>query len=63
MNDQSAHMRPVLPESSVLAQISDPIIVLDFDGRVLFWNREAKRLYRQTSEQIVGAHLPPLRIA
>lgn len=46
--------RQPLPGASILAQISDPIIAVDFLGQVLFWNRGAERLYGLTSDEVLG---------
>ena len=46
-----------ISRSNILAHISDPVIAIDFDGRVLFWNEGAERLYGRTSAEMLGQPL------
>jgi PAS domain S-box-containing protein len=39
----------------ILAQLPDPVIAIDLQGLVLFWNEAAERLYGWTAEEAIGA--------
>ena len=43
--------------SNILSQIVDAVIVVDFEGRVLFWNKGAERLYGRTAAEMAGQPL------
>ena len=54
MMENSRGMLEPIPGSSILAQISDPVVAIDFAGRVLFWNKGAEQLYGRTSDEMLG---------
>jgi len=43
-----------LSSSIILAQITDPVIAIDFESRVLFWNKGAEQLYELSQQEILG---------
>jgi PAS domain S-box-containing protein len=45
---------PLLSTLNILAQISDAVLATDLDGRVLFWNAGAERLYGWTAADALG---------
>jgi len=55
MNEIPKELQRFCLDASILEHISDPVIVVDFAGRVLFWNLGAEQLYGLASEAIVGA--------
>ncbi len=44
-------------QAELLDAARDAILVQDMDGRILFWNRAAERLYGWTREEILGTNL------
>jgi PAS domain S-box-containing protein len=52
-----------LSSSTILAQITDPVIAIDFESRVLFWNHAAEQLYRLTQQEILGQNISGAFIA
>ena len=44
-------------QSGLLSAVGDSVIALDFEGRVLYWNRAAEQLYGWTSEEAMGRRL------
>ncbi len=44
-------------QAELLDAARDAILVQDLDGRILFWNRAAERLYGWTREEILGTNL------
>ena len=57
MNEKSTGIRGSFPSSDILAQISDPVIAIDFDDTVLFWNKAAENLYGRSSTAVIGKPL------
>lgn len=47
----------LLSSSTILAQITDPVIAVDFENRVLFWNHAAEQLYRLTQQEMLGQNV------
>jgi PAS domain S-box-containing protein len=43
-----------LSSSTILAQITDPVIAVDFESLVLFWNKGAERLYSLSQQEMLG---------
>lgn len=58
MDDVSQGIRLAISSSHILAQITDPVIAVDFEGRVLAWNQGAEQLYEQPAEEMLGRPLP-----
>jgi PAS domain S-box-containing protein len=54
----TGHLSKQLPgslsSSAILAQIADPVIAVDFESRVLFWNNAAERLYSLSQQEMLG---------
>lgn len=55
--DLSRHLHGSLSSAAILAHISDPVVAMDWGGRVLFWNRAAETLYGRTAEEMLGKPL------
>jgi PAS domain S-box-containing protein len=53
-NDSSEPAMQSVSNSNILAQITDAVVAIDFEGRVLFWNKGAERLFGATSEEMLG---------
>lgn len=53
-DDSSEPAMHSVSNSNILAQITDAVVAIGFDGRVLFWNKGAERLYGATAEQVLG---------
>ncbi len=49
---------PNISGFNILSQIADAVIAVDFEGRVLFWNKGAERLYGRTAAEMAGQPLP-----
>ena len=47
----------LLSGSTILAQITDPVIAIDFESRVLFWNHAAEQLYQLTQQEVLGQNI------
>ena len=47
----------LLSSSTILAQITDPVIAIDFESRVLFWNHAAERLYQLSQQEMLGQNI------
>jgi len=47
-------------QAKILDQTKDAITVRDLDGKILFWNKGAERVYGWTSAEAVGQSLPAL---
>jgi PAS domain S-box-containing protein len=58
MKDISKAIRGPISSAHVLAQIMDPVVAIDFDGRVLFWNQGAERLFGRCSKEMLGKPFP-----
>lgn len=62
---QSSNLVAAAPENTsshtfterALAQISDAIVVLDFDGVILHWSPSAERIYGYTPDEVTGQNL------
>ncbi len=54
----TGHLSKQIPDflsgSTILAQITDPVIAIDFESRVLFWNKGAEQLYELSQQEILG---------
>jgi PAS domain S-box-containing protein len=46
-----------LSSSTILAQITDPVIALDFQNRILFWNHAAEQLYKLDQQEMLGRNI------
>ena len=57
MTHDAAKRNGTSSESSLFAQITDPVISIDFEGRVLYWNRGAELLYGLSKEDMIGQSL------
>ena len=44
-------------QAALLNQTQDAIVVCDLDGRILFWNRGAERIYGWMAEEVIGRTL------
>ncbi|MBW4494743.1 MAG: cell wall metabolism sensor histidine kinase WalK [Oscillatoria princeps RMCB-10] len=45
---------PCLPPASILSQLSDAVVATDREGRIIYWNQAAERLYSMKSEEVLG---------
>jgi PAS domain S-box-containing protein len=41
-------------QATVLAQVSDAVIAVGRDGRIIFWNNGAERIYKLKAEEAIG---------
>jgi PAS domain S-box-containing protein len=41
-------------QATVLSQVNDAVVAAGRDGRIIFWNRGAEKLYKLCSEQAIG---------
>ncbi|HEY0257327.1 MAG TPA: PAS domain S-box protein [Candidatus Methylacidiphilales bacterium] len=46
--------RQIEEQAALLEQTQDAILILDLDGRILFWNRAAERIYGWSRQEAVG---------
>jgi PAS domain-containing protein len=44
-------------QTTLLDRTQDAIVVHDLEGRVLFWNKGAERIYGWTSGETIGRHI------
>src|SRR5271155_843979 len=51
---ESEQTRRLAEQSALLQLAPDPVMVLDLEGRIKFWNRAAETTYGYTSEEAVG---------
>jgi PAS domain S-box-containing protein len=47
-------------QAALLNQTQDAILVRDLEGKVLFWNKGAERMYGWTAEEALGKHVGDL---
>jgi PAS domain S-box-containing protein len=50
----------IADQAKILDQIKDAVTVRDLDGKILFWNKGAERLYGWTNAEAVGQNLTAL---
>lgn len=41
-------------QATVLSQVNDAVVAVGLDGRIIFWNRGAERLYKLSAEEAIG---------
>jgi len=49
-------MEQTAEQAALLDKAQDAILVRDLEGRILFWNKGAERMYHWTSQEAVGQH-------
>ncbi|MCS7468488.1 PAS domain S-box protein [Stieleria sp. ICT_E10.1] len=54
VSDQQASRLRLKQHEALLAEIPDPIHVLDAAGRVIYWNRGARQLYGYEASEVIG---------
>lgn len=54
VTDAVRYQQQIEQQSQMLDQVSDSVSVLDLEGRILYWNRAATRLFGWTAEQACG---------
>ncbi|WMS44833.1 ATP-binding protein [Acuticoccus sp. MNP-M23] len=60
VTDQRTDDAPARRHSTMLDGASDPVVVFDLAGKVLYWNREAECVYGWTRAEVVGADVASL---
>jgi len=60
ITEETERMRRVAEQSALLQLAPDPIMVLDLEGRITFWNRAAETTYGYTAEEAVGRQVRDL---
>jgi len=53
-------MEQTAEQAALLDKAQDAILVRDLEGRVLFWNKGAERMYEWTKEEAIGRHVGEL---
>lgn len=54
LTDHNAARAALAHQATLVTHVSDAIIAVDADGRVISWNPAAKELYGRTAEQVIG---------
>ena len=52
--------KQVADQASLLDKAQDAIVVLDMEGKILFWNKGAERLYGWTRDEVQGRNVSEL---
>ncbi len=50
------HRQQIEQQSQMLDQVSDAVTMLDREGRIMFWNQAASRLYGWAADEVLGRH-------
>lgn len=50
----------IAEQAAFLDKARDAILVRDLEGKILFWNKGAERIYGWTSEEVTGKHIDGL---
>ena len=50
------HRQQIEQQSQMLDQVSDAVTMLDGEGRIMFWNQAASRLYGWAADEVLGRH-------
>jgi PAS domain S-box-containing protein len=53
----------IAEQAALLDKARDAIVVCDLDGKILFWNKGAERVYGWAREEVVGRNIDPLLYA
>ncbi|QVL30382.1 PAS domain S-box protein [Telmatocola sphagniphila] len=60
ISDRKAAEARIREQADLLDKVSDAVIVLDLEDRVLYWNRGAERLYKYPASEAVNRKLSEL---
>ncbi|MDP9485892.1 MAG: PAS domain S-box protein, partial [Actinomycetota bacterium] len=49
-------------QSRLLDAVGEPVIALDIEGRVIYWNSTAEEMYGWSSEEVMGRRIPEMAV-
>jgi PAS domain S-box-containing protein len=51
------HSRQIVFQASLLNQVCNAVIATDMEGKIIYWNNYAKRLYQWQPEEVIGQNI------
>jgi PAS domain S-box-containing protein len=60
ITDRKQAMEKIAEQAALLDKTQDAILVRELDGRILFWNKGAERMYGWTREEVAGRNVSGL---
>ena len=54
LTEFNRHKRQIEEQAALLDKTQDAILIFDLDGRILFWNKGAERIYGRPRQEAVG---------